>query len=50
MFSKEVSLDNYVIQTLPRILTVCNVFNSAFFQEINRSKLCSGNDDSGSIT
>ena len=41
MFSKEVSFQNYVIQTLPCILTTDNV--SAFFQEINKSKLCPGN-------
>ena len=41
MFSKEVSFENYVIQTLLRILTVDNV--SVFFQEINKSKLCPGN-------
>ena len=47
MFSKEVSFENYVIQTLPRILTIDKV--SAFFQEINKSKLCPGNYDFGKI-
>ena len=47
MFSKEVSLENYVIQNLPRIFTVVNV--SVFFKQINRSKIYLGNYDFGII-
>lgn len=47
MFSKEVSFENYVIQTLPYILRVKNV--SAFFQEINKWKLFPGNYDFGNV-
>ena len=47
MFSKEVSFENYVIQTLPCVLIIDNII--VFFQEINKSKLCPGNDDGGNI-
>ena len=40
MFSKEVSLENYLIQALPRILAVDNV--NVFFQEINKSIFVQG--------
>ena len=40
MFSKEVSLENYLIQALSRILTVDSV--SVFFQEINKSIFVQG--------